>query len=68
MQKFIIAIFATGSLIGMRPAAAQQVQVPIADGVMQISPDGECPEGTFRRTQVIGQQVAQQGSGSDVLP
>lgn len=76
MRKFIPVIIAAFSIIGFCPAHAQQVQVPIADGVIQISPDGECPEGSVRRTQVIAQQVAHQGFGhtisycvrSDLMP
>lgn len=63
MKRFVLSIFVAFSMFGIRPAHAQQVQVPIADGVIQISPDGECPEGSVRRTQAVAQQVAQQGFG-----
>ncbi len=63
-RRIIIAFASLGLLSGV--AHAQQVQVPIADGVTQVSPDGECPDGTVRRTQVVGQQVAQQGFGRTI--
>lgn len=62
-MRFTLSVIAAFGIVGTCPAYAQQLQVPIADGVIQISPDGECPEGSVRRTQVIAQQVAQQGFG-----
>lgn len=66
MLRPILTFLATGAVAVAAPTAAQQVQVPIAEGVMQISPDGECPEGSVRRTQIVGQQVAQQGYGRTI--
>lgn len=67
MRKLITAIVAFSPAIMATPATAQQVQVPIAEGVTQVSPDGECPAGSVRRAQSIGQQVAQQGGGRTIF-
>lgn len=67
MHKSLTIFIATSAILASQPIAAQQqIQVPIADGVSMVSSDGACPEGSVRRTQVIGQQVAQQSYGQTI--
>jgi hypothetical protein len=59
------AILAIALFLGFvdQPAYAQQLPISVADGVTVISPTDKCSAGTIRRTQVLGQQVGQQGFG-----
>lgn len=67
MRHLFLSAAVVAGLCQLPVTAQQQRQVPIAEGVMIVAPDAECPQGTVRRVHSGQQQVAQQGYGQSTI-